>query len=88
MTSVSHGTVPYSPERPQWAEFFRIPQMWASMAISIMWLAVVFDSVFGPDFVSKSAGGDATTIPSGIFVAFFAWLGTIAVARYGLQRDR
>jgi len=86
MATVSHP--PYARERPQWAEFLRIPEMWASLAISMMWLAVLFDAVFGPSFVSTSAGGNSTTIPSAIFVALFAFLGSAAVAKYGFRQDK
>ena len=88
MTSVPHGPVPYGRERPRWAELISVPEMWASLAISVMWLAVLFDAVFGPDFVSTSPGGNSTTIPSAVFVAVFAWLGTAVVARYALRRER
>jgi hypothetical protein len=81
MASVSHGRAPYAPERPQWAEFLRIREMWASLAISMMWLAVLFDAVYGPNFVSNSNDGNSTTIPSAIFVAFFAFLGSASVAK-------
>jgi hypothetical protein len=87
MTSFSHGQVPYERERPQWVEFLRIRELWAALAIFMMWLAVLFAAVYGPDFVSSSPGGNSTTIPSAIFVALFAWLGTISVAKFGLQRD-
>jgi hypothetical protein len=53
-----------------------------------MWLAVLFDAVWGPDFVSSTTGGSTTTIPSSIVVAVFAYLGTRVVARYGFGRDR
>lgn len=84
MTSVSHEPIADREQRPQWAEFLRIPELWAALGISMMWLAVMIDAAFGPNFVSQ----DGTTIPSSIFVAFFAWLGTISVARYGLGRNK
>jgi hypothetical protein len=59
--------------------------MWASLAISIMWLAVLFASVYGPSFVSSS-GSNSTSIPSGLGVALFAYLGSISVAKYGLSK--
>ena len=63
--------------------------MWASLAISVMWLAVLFDALFGPDFVSSNGAGTQTTsIPSAVFVALFAYLGTRVVARYGFTRSR
>lgn len=84
MTSISHQPLADGGQRPQWAEFLRIPELWASLGISLMWIAVMIAAAFGPNFVSN----DGTTIPSGIFVAFFAWLASISVARYGLGRNR
>jgi hypothetical protein len=63
--------------------------MWASLAIASMWLAVLFDAVFGPDLVaSNGAGVNTTSIPSAVIVALFAYLGTRVVARYGFERER
>ncbi len=87
MASVSHEPVRHGSERPQWAEFLRITEMWASVAITAMWLAVLFDAVYGPNFVSTT-GGTSTTIPSAIFVALFAFLGTASVAKHGFRRDK
>ena len=36
----------------------------ATVAIVVIWLAVLFVGVFGPDFVGRSIDGNATTIPS------------------------
>jgi hypothetical protein len=61
--------------------------MWAGLAIVVMWLAVLFDALFGPDIVSTSGGGtNTTTIPSAVAVALFAWLATKAVAKHGFGR--
>jgi hypothetical protein len=60
--------------------------MWASIAISVMWLAVLFAAVFAPDIVSTTNTGSATTIPSGVAVALFAAIGTRGVAKYGFAR--
>lgn len=62
--------------------------MWASLAIAVMWLAVAFAAMFGPDIVSRSPGNGTTTIPSAAVVALFAYLGTRVVARYGLGHER
>jgi peptidoglycan/LPS O-acetylase OafA/YrhL len=57
-------------------------EMWASLAIGVMWLAVALCAVFGPDFVSTTPGGSTTTIPSGIAVGLFA----VIVAKRGFER--
>jgi uncharacterized protein (DUF2062 family) len=72
------------PEPIRWSSRVLVPQMWASLAISVMWLAVMFDALWGPNFVASSAGS-VTTIPSAIIVAFFAYLGTRIVAKYGFD---
>jgi hypothetical protein len=84
MTSIPHEPATIENRRSQTADFLRIPEMWASLGISMMWLAVMIDAVYGPSFVSQ----DGTTIPSAIFVAFFAWLASVSVARYGLGRNK
>jgi hypothetical protein len=80
------ATVPHQPaalpERQRWYRRFLVPEMWASLAIIVMWLAVLLDALFGPDFVSAS-GTSMTRIPSAIILALFAYLGTRAVAKYG-----
>ena len=88
MASVSHEPASYQRERPQWAEFLRIREIWASLAISMSWLAVLFAAVFGPNFVSTSGGTNSTTIPSGIFVALFAFLASASVAKYAFRQDK
>jgi hypothetical protein len=60
-----------------------VPEMWAALAIAVMWLAVLFDAIFGPNFVSTTGAGNSTTIPSAVFVAVFAYLGTRVVAKHG-----
>ena len=88
MANVSHEPALYPRERPQWAELLRIREMWAAVAISVIWLAVLFDAVYGPSFVSSNGSGtNSTTIPSGIFVAFFAFLATASVAKHALRHD-
>ena len=83
MASVSHRPAVLGGQPPRWLEYLRITELWAGVSIVVMWLAVLFDGVFGPDFVSRSAGGDTTTIPSSVGVALFALLGTVTVARHG-----
>jgi hypothetical protein len=68
-----------------------VPEMWASLAIVVMWLAVLFDAIFGPDIVATSgtAGtGSNSTVPSAVAVALFAFLATWVVAKYGFGHRR
>jgi hypothetical protein len=57
-----------------------VPAFWGTLAIVAMWLAVLFDGVFGGDMVFNNANG-MTTIPSSVLVALFAFVGTAAVAK-------
>jgi hypothetical protein len=89
MTTVSPET-PAASEKPRWYARVLVREMWASLAIAVMWLAVLFDALFGPDLVSIDGGGTTSTtrIPSAVIVALFAYLGTRVVARYGFDHDR
>ena len=84
MTTISHEQLQMPlDDRHSW---FEARDMWASLAIAAMWLAVLFDAVYGPDIVSVSATS-STRVPSAVVVALFAWLATRAVARYGFGHD-
>ena len=73
-------------ERQPWYLRLRVPEMWASLAIAVIWLAVLFDAVFGPDIVTSDSSGNGARIPSAVVVALFAYLATRVVARYGFAR--
>lgn len=63
-------------------------EVWPSLAISVMWLAVLLVSLFGPDIeTSNAAGTNTSSVPSGVVVALFAFLGSWAVARYAFRRN-
>lgn len=59
-----------------------IQEVSASLAIAVIWLAVALDALWGPDFVSTTATGNMTRIPSAIVVAIFAYLATRVIARH------
>ncbi len=63
--------------RPWW----RLRELWASASITVMWVAVLFDAVFGADFKVVSNDGSVTTIPSAIAIALFAAFASKWVAR-------
>jgi hypothetical protein len=88
MSTVLPDAPPTSPERRRWYPQLLVHDMWASLAIISMWLAVLFDALFGPDLVSSTTGASTTSIPSAVVLALFAYLGTRVVARYGLRRDQ
>jgi len=58
-----------------------VPAFWGAVSIVAMWLAVLFDGVFGSDMLFSNSSGGSTTIPSAVLVALFACLGTVGVAR-------
>jgi hypothetical protein len=87
MSAVSQPSRTLSQPRRLQADLL-LRNMWAGLAIVVMWLAVLFNALFGPDIVSTSGGGtNTTTIPSAVAVALFAWLATKAVARHGFSRS-
>ena len=79
MTTMTHETSTDKPARSGLVSRILVPEFWAALTIVTMWLAVLFDGVFGADFVSVQ-GADITRIPSAIFIAFFAALATWAIA--------
>lgn len=88
MTAMPHEPSRIVPERPSWSLRLLVREMWASVAIVVMWLAVLFDAIFGPNIVNTSPGGSSSSVPSAVAVAFFAFLGTWVVARHGFRRRR
>ena len=88
MSTISHEPSRAVEERKRWSVQLLVPEMWATLAIVVMWLAVLFSAIFGPNIVNTSAGGDTSSVPSAVVVALFAFLATWVVARYGYGRSR
>jgi hypothetical protein len=89
MSTLSQEPAQVANERPRWSSLRLVPELWASLAIVVMWLAVLFTAVWGPNIVNTSGGpaGSSSTVPSAVVVALFAFLGTWVVARYGFRRQ-
>jgi hypothetical protein len=87
MTTIPHEPSRAVQEKPRLSTLLLVPEMWASLTIIVMWLAVLFDAIYGPDIVSHGVAGDSAIVPSAVVVALFAFLGTWVVARYGFRRD-
>ena len=85
MTSISHPPTEVAPTKRSFAQL-RVPEMWAALAIIVMWLAVVVDSIWGPAIETHDVSGSNATIPSAVVLALFAFLGTWVVARYAFGR--
>jgi uncharacterized membrane protein (DUF485 family) len=61
----------------------------ASVAICVMWVAVLFIAIFAPELEAHSAGGDTTTLPlAGIIAVGCAFVCTLVVASVGFGSRR
>jgi hypothetical protein len=81
MTATIHEPSTTSPAGDGIAARLLVPAFWGAVSIVAMWLAVLFDGVFGGDMVFSNPGSGPTIIPSAVLVALFAVFGTAAVAR-------
>jgi uncharacterized membrane protein len=64
-----------------WAARVFVPELWATVSIVAMWLAVLFVGVSGGDMSFHSVDGSFTVVPSVVGVALFAAIGTGSVAK-------
>ena len=84
MTSIPHPEIQPASRR----DGVPVPrEVWASLTISLMWLTVLLDALFGPDIETRSVAGDTAVVPSAVVLAFFVFLATWIVARHGFRRD-
>jgi hypothetical protein len=89
MTIMANKPLGLPPASKRWFDRLLVPEMWGTLAISVMWLAVLFDGIYGGDILSASNDGNSLRLPSAVVVAFFAFLGTAAVAKraFGTKTD-
>lgn len=81
MTITTHEPSTTGWARSGIAERLLVPVFWGAVSIVAMWLAVLFDGVFGGDMVFSNPSNGSSTIPSAVLVALFASLGTASVAK-------
>ena len=62
--------------------------VWASLAIGVVWLAVSITAIFGPDMRFQGADGSGSVIPSAVAVALFAVFATASIAKRAFGRER
>jgi hypothetical protein len=77
MATLSHEPSSAVGERPNMSLRPVLAEVAASIAIGVMWLAVLFDALFGPDIVTSNGAGTNTS----------AFLASWVVARYAFRRD-
>ena len=87
MTATMHEPSTAGPAREGIADRLLVPAFWGAVSIIAMWLAVLFDGIYGSDMVfNGNAGAGPTIIPSAVAVALFAFIGTVAVAKRAFAR--
>ncbi|QBR91574.1 hypothetical protein [Nocardioides euryhalodurans] len=81
MATAMHDQSSAQSGRDGWASRVLVREMWATLAIIAMWVAVLFVGVYGGDATFQSVDSSSSTIPSGVLVALFAAIGTGSVAK-------
>jgi len=63
MTATRHEPSTAGPDRDGIAGRLLVPAFWGAVSIVAMWLAVLFDGIFGGDMVFSNPSSAPTTIP-------------------------
>jgi hypothetical protein len=87
MTTATHGAST-QPSARGISHRILVPEMWATVCIAVMWLAVLFVGVYGDAMSFNGNDGSSSLIPSGVAVALFAAIGTGSVAKRVFGRSR
>ena len=51
MTTISQEPSKVASDERRWSDFI-VRETWVSLAISVIWLSVLFDAIYGPNIVS------------------------------------
>ena len=86
MTVMTHEPSVGTPIRQDIASRLLVPGFWATLSIVTMWLAVLFDGIFGGDMTFTDPSSQVTVIPSAVLVALFAMIATVSVAKRAFGR--
>ncbi len=80
MTTFSHER-PTAAPRPWWT----VRDLWASLAITAMWVAVAVTAFAGTDIRTTDSAGDGAVVPAAVGVALFATICSWLVARHAFR---
>lgn len=87
MTVMTNEPSTETPIRQGIASRLLVPGFWATVSIVTMWLAVLFDGIFGGNMVFTDPSSlHVTVIPSAVAVALFAAIATASVAKRAFGR--
>jgi hypothetical protein len=86
MTVMTHEPPTGTPARQDVASRLLVPGFWATVSIVTMWLAVLFDGIFGGNMTFSNLPLHVTVIPSVVVVALFAAIATASVAKRAFGR--
>ena len=80
MSTTSHE--PLATGRAAW---IGARNMWASLAITVIWFVVAVTALWGPSIETFDVSGSHATIPSGVAFALFALFATMSIAKHGFE---
>ncbi len=86
MTVMTHEPSAGTPVGQDVASRLLVPGFWATVSIVMMWLAVLFDGIFGGNMTFTRSPLQVTVIPSVVVVALFAAIATASVAKRAFGR--
>jgi hypothetical protein len=81
MTLMTNEPSTGTPIRQDVASRLLVPGFWATVSIVMIWLAVLFDGIFGGDMTWTDSSSQVTVMPSVVVVALFAMIATSSIAK-------